>query len=71
MPTSFPALKTATKPNLENQPPYAAVSVRTEPQHMVVFLTLEIVLLSQGMKNRFRGILIVYFVLLDAAGQHY
>ena len=38
---------------------------------MVVFSTLEIVLLPQGMENpRFRGILIVYFVLLDTAGQH-
>lgn len=43
--TSFPALKTATKPNLENQPPYAAVSDSMKPQHMVVFSTLEIVLL--------------------------
>ena len=51
MPTSFSPLKTATKPNLENQPPYAAVSVRTEPQHMVVFLTFEIVSLPLGMKN--------------------
>ena len=51
MPTSFLALKTATKANLENQTPYAAVSVRTEPQHMVVFLTLEKVLLPQDMGN--------------------
>ena len=37
---------------------------------MVVFLTLEIVLLSQDIENpRFQGILIVYFVLLDAARQ--
>ena len=71
MPTSFPSLKTATKPKLENRPPYAAVSVQTEPQHMVVFLPLEKVLLLQGMDNpRLQGILIVYFVLLDAAGQH-
>ena len=41
MPTSFPPLKTATKPNFENQPPYAAVSNLMKPQHMVVFLTLE------------------------------
>jgi len=51
MPTLFSALKSATKPKLENQPPYDAVSVSTKPLHMVVFLTLEIVLLPQGMKN--------------------
>ena len=64
MPTSFPEQKTATKRNLEKQPPYAAVSVQTKPQHMVVFSSLEIVLL-------YNGVLIVYFILLDAAGQHY
>jgi hypothetical protein len=37
MPTSFTALKTAGKPKLKNQPPYAAVSVSMKPQHMVVF----------------------------------
>lgn len=70
MPTLFPALKTATKPNSENQPPYAVVSALRKPQHMVVFLSLEIVFAPQGMKNpRFQRILIVYFVLLDAARQ--
>ena len=50
MPTSFSALKTAAKPNLENQPPYAAVFVLVKPQHMVVFLSSEIVLPPQGIK---------------------
>ena len=61
MPTSFLALKTATKANLENQTPYAVVSVRTEPQHMVVFLTLEIVFISQDMKNSDLGGFICLF----------
>ena len=51
IPPSFPTLKTATNPNLENQPPYAAVSVLIKPQHMVVFLSLEIVTLPQSMNN--------------------
>ena len=51
MPTSFSALKTATKPNLENYPPYAAVSTLMKPQHMVAFLSLEIVLFPQDMKK--------------------
>jgi len=51
MPTSFSALKTATKPNLENYPPYAAVSTLMKPQHMVAFLRLEIVLFPQNMKK--------------------
>ena len=50
MPTTFSVLKTATKPKLKNQPPYAAVSASKKPQHMVVFLTLEIVLISQDME---------------------
>jgi hypothetical protein len=40
---------------------------RISPQHMVVFLSLEIVLLSQGMKNpRFsnRGFTLLYVVLV-------
>ena len=37
---------------------------------MLVFLTLEIVLISQDMKILISGDLFVYFVLLDAAGQH-
>ena len=44
----FLALKTATKPNLENQPPYAAVSVLKKPQHVVVLLSIEIVFTSAG-----------------------
>ena len=61
MPTTFSALKTATKPNLENQPPYAAVFVWAKPQHMVVFLTLEIVFISQDMKNSDLGGFICLF----------
>ena len=67
MPTSFVTPKTAAKPSLENQPPYAAVSVSTKPLHMVVFLSLEIVLLSQGVKNpRFlnRGFTLLYVVFV-------
>ena len=48
MPTSFQALKTAAKPNLENQPPYAAVSVMMKPQHTVVFLSPKIVFTYAG-----------------------
>ena len=51
VPSSFPPLKTATKPNLKNQPPYAAVSTPTKPLHMVVFSSLKVVLPPQGMKN--------------------
>ena len=51
MPASVPALKTVAKPNLKNQPPYAAVFTNAKPLHMVVNLCLEIVLLSQGMKK--------------------
>ena len=51
MPTSFSALKTAAKPNIENQPPYAAVSTLMKPQHMVAFLSLEIILFPQNMKK--------------------
>ena len=38
MSASFLTLKTAAMPKTENQPPYAAVSARTKPQHMVAFL---------------------------------
>ena len=37
---------------------------------MVVFLTLEIVLISQDMKILISGDLFVYFILLGAAGQY-
>ena len=67
MPSSFQTLKTATKPNLENQPPYAAVFVLAKPQYMVVFLSFKIVLSPQGMNNpRFsdRGFTLLYVVLV-------
>ena len=51
MPTSFVTLKTAAKLNPDSRPPYVVEMHRISPQHMVVFLSLEIVLFSQGMKN--------------------
>ena len=67
MPTSLRALKTAAKPNLENQPPYAAVSMTTKTQYMVVSFSFKIILPPQGMKNpRFsnRGFTLLYVVLV-------
>ena len=69
MPTSFSGPKTATKPNPENQPPYAAVSARTKPQHMVVFSNFELASLPQGMKNpRFSDRGWIYKVWFSSAG---
>ena len=65
--SSLPMLKTAAKPNFENQPPYVAVFNLSKPQHMVVFLSLEIVPPPQGMKNpRFsdRGFKLLCVVLV-------
>ena len=44
--TSFVTVKTATKPNSTFQPLTAAFFHLAKPLHMVVFSTLEIVLLS-------------------------
>ena len=44
--TSFVTVKTATKPNFTFQPPTAAFFHLAKPLHMVVFSTLEIVLLG-------------------------
>ena len=43
--TSLLALKTATKPNLENQPPHAADLVLVKLQYVVVFVCIEMSLL--------------------------
>ncbi len=51
MRTLFPALKTATKPNFIFQPPYVVQVRSCKPQHMVVFLTIEIALPPQDIKN--------------------
>jgi hypothetical protein len=63
MPTSFSALKTAAKPNLESEPPYVVETYLRETTIYGGILSPEKVLTSP------RG-LIVYFVLLDAVGQH-